>query len=77
MNDNNTQWRAAEFPVAMVSGRTHVVRGSVCGVFAIHDDEVNNLPSGAGYRISITHLPSGAFIGRTRNGAAAYESSRN
>lgn len=24
-------------------------------------------------RISITHLPSGAFIGRAKNGAAAYE----
>jgi len=72
MNDNNTQWRAAEFQIAM-NGGLATVKGSICGVFAVHDDEVNDVPYMNGYRISITHLPSGAFVGRARHGAAAYE----
>lgn len=72
MNDNTTLWRAGEF-VIKFDGAPRTVRGSICGVFAIYDAGANGMvPSGQSH-VSITHLPSGAFIGLAKNGAAAYE----
>lgn len=73
MNDNGIFWRTSEFEITMADGERRIVRGSICGVFAIHDDRDNDIPSATAHRVSITHLPSGRFIGRAPNGAAAYE----